>query len=70
MNSSLLRYTHYEQCAKALGTDALFLGDGLSAEQTANALNEAVRNSLEKRRSVVINALIGKTNFREGSISV
>ncbi|KAL3119442.1 hypothetical protein niasHT_002530 [Heterodera trifolii] len=65
-----LDYTHYEQCAKALGTDALFLGDGLSAEQTANALDEAVRNSLEKRRSVVINALIGKTNFREGSISV
>uniref|UniRef100_A0A183BXR8 2-hydroxyacyl-CoA lyase 2 n=1 Tax=Globodera pallida TaxID=36090 RepID=A0A183BXR8_GLOPA len=65
-----LDYTHYEQCAKALGTDAVFLGDGLNAKHIKEALAEAVRKSASDHRSVMINVLIGKTNFREGSISV
>lgn len=65
-----LDYTHYEESAKALGTQALFLGDGLDEKQVQEALAQAIARSSKEKQSLVVNVLIGKTNFREGSISV
>uniref|UniRef100_A0A914HVJ4 Uncharacterized protein n=1 Tax=Globodera rostochiensis TaxID=31243 RepID=A0A914HVJ4_GLORO len=45
-------------------------GDVLNTEHIKEALAEAVRKSVSEHQSVMINVLIGKTNFREGPISV
>ena len=69
-NESNFQYTHYEEAAKALGTQALFIGDGLDEKQVREALANAMAKSRDEKQSLVVNVLIGKTNFREGSISV
>lgn len=61
-----LKYLHYDLVAKGYGADGFTIEDP----------NEDLVAALEKARlacqsaPVVVNALIGKTNFREGSISV
>ena len=41
-----------------------------SNENSIEEVFQQARNEYAKGKSVLINALIGKTNFREGSISV
>ncbi|KHJ93807.1 thiamine pyrophosphate enzyme, TPP binding domain protein [Oesophagostomum dentatum] len=63
-----LTRTHYDDVAAALGG----WGSTLSAENagsTEEVLDEAL-NQCKHGRSALINVLIGKTDFREGSISV
>lgn len=62
------QFTDYETVAIGYG------GKGLRLDRTNSAnmkeiLKEAVKLS-RQGNSVLVNALIGKTNFREGSISV
>lgn len=64
-----LEFSDYEVVARGFGGTGLKLGRNSSDDDIANAMKEAVRLSREGT-PVLINALIGKTNFREGSISV
>jgi len=41
-----------------------------NANEMADIFKQATELNQEQRKSVLINCLIGKTNFREGSISV
>ncbi|CAG5127592.1 unnamed protein product, partial [Candidula unifasciata] len=63
-----LQYCEYDVCAQGLG------GRGLRLDRTnEDQLEALLRKAVEEYRqgnSVLINVLIGKTNFREGSISV
>ncbi|CAK5097213.1 unnamed protein product [Meloidogyne enterolobii] len=65
-----LDYTHYEEAAKALGTQSLFLDGDMDVKQVREALAQVMARSRAEKQSLVVNVLIGKTNFREGSISV
>jgi acetolactate synthase-like protein len=63
-----LDFTEYDVVAKGFG------GVGLKLDRTHdNSIEEVLQKAREeyaKGNSVLINALIGKTNFREGSLSV
>uniref|UniRef100_A0A914LBY1 2-hydroxyacyl-CoA lyase 2 n=2 Tax=Meloidogyne TaxID=189290 RepID=A0A914LBY1_MELIC len=65
-----LDYTHYEEAAKALGAQSLFLDGDMDVKQVREALAQVMTRSRAEKQSLVVNVLIGKTNFREGSISV
>ena len=60
-----LAYTEYEGAAKALGAE----GRALTKE---GEIDEALEfaQKVSDQRPVLINAHIGKTKFREGSLSV
>lgn len=63
-----LAFTEYDVVAKGFG------GVGIKLERQHDSnIEEVIQNAREeymKGKSVLINAFIGKTNFREGSISV
>uniref|UniRef100_A0A0B7ABL1 Thiamine pyrophosphate enzyme TPP-binding domain-containing protein n=1 Tax=Arion vulgaris TaxID=1028688 RepID=A0A0B7ABL1_9EUPU len=63
-----LAFCNYETCAEGLG------GKGVRLDRTnENELKQVLQKAVEDSRngsSVLINVLIGKTNFRDGSISV
>lgn len=62
----VLAHSDYEQIGKAFG------GDGEKVD-SIDAFNRSVQTALQKSRSgipYIINAIIGKTEFRKGSISV
>ncbi len=63
-----LAFTDYDVVAKGYG------GIGFKMDRSNDSnLNEVfqnARNEYAKGKSVLINCLIGKTNFREGSISI
>lgn len=61
-----LRYSDYHLVAKGYGAEGLFVNDPLNVRMI---LKEAKELSKEGK-PVLINALIGKTKFREGSISM
>jgi acetolactate synthase-like protein len=62
-----LAYAPYEQVAEGYGGMGISLnyGDDVSA-----VLREAFEVSRQQRRPVLVNAGIGKSDFREGSLSV
>merc|ERR1711879_888493 len=63
-----LVYTQYEEVAKGYG------GKGLSittpSEDATAVLKQAQQQARESSKPILINALIGRTKFRDGSISV
>ena len=62
-----LSYTEYDVVAKGYG------GEGYSVRDIKNVKNvlvQALKTAREKKIPVCVNALIGSTDFREGSISV
>lgn len=63
-----LQFTDYETVAIGYGGKGLRL-DRTKDDNIKEVLEEAI-NLSRKGDSVLVNALIGKTNFREGSISV
>ncbi|VDL70915.1 unnamed protein product [Nippostrongylus brasiliensis] len=63
-----LARTRYDEVAKALGGWGATL-DGENVSSTEEILDESLQQS-RKGRSALVNVLIGKTDFREGSISV
>lgn len=63
----LLQYCDYHKSVEGLGGRGMLLGRG---DNIKDKLQEAQRLYREEGTSVLVNALIGKTKFREGSISV
>uniref|UniRef100_A0A915DNG1 IlvB-like protein n=1 Tax=Ditylenchus dipsaci TaxID=166011 RepID=A0A915DNG1_9BILA len=63
-----LAFNSYEKIGEALDTDGILLTNEDEAE-IENTLKKAIDGS-RTGRSAVINAQIGKTDFREGSLSV
>ena len=65
---SFVQFTDYEEVARGYG------GQGLRLDRTnEDNMEEVLKQALQEYRkgnSVLVNVLIGKTNFREGSISV
>jgi thiamine pyrophosphate-dependent acetolactate synthase large subunit-like protein len=61
-----LRYSDYHLVAKGYGAEGLLVKDNSSV---AKIMIKA-KNLLKEGKPILINALIGKTNFREGSISM
>ena len=64
--ATTLKRNDYHIVAKGYGAEGLFVND---PKNLMDILNEAKMLN-KKGRSVLINALIGKTDFREGSISM
>jgi acetolactate synthase-1/2/3 large subunit len=63
---TVLRATDYHEAARGLGGEGLLLDDPRNARAL---LGRAFRLAREGR-PVVVNALLGKTAFRKGSISL
>ncbi|XP_075404465.1 2-hydroxyacyl-CoA lyase 2 [Tenrec ecaudatus] len=63
-----LAYTHYHKAAQGLGAQG-FLLSRENEDQVVQVLQEAQRRCHDGH-PVVVNILIGKTDFRDGSISV
>jgi acetolactate synthase-like protein len=64
----IIKYNDYEVVSRGFGGAGLKL-DKSHDDKIEQVLEEA-RAEYKKGKSVLINALIGKTSFREGSISV
>ena len=64
----VLQFTNYEVVAEGYGGKGFKL-DRSNEDNMEEVLREAQRSAADGN-SVLINCLIGKTNFREGSISV
>eukprot|EP00943_MAST-04B_sp_MAST-4B-sp1_P001409 g1409.t1 len=64
--SNVLEYSPYEKIAQALG------GEGLCVSSPKEDLQQYVQTvqNIAKSKPVLLNVLLGKSNFREGSISV
>ena len=60
------QYTNYHKVVEGLGASGILLEKG---DNIPEKLREA-RKLQQEGKPVVINALIGKSKFREGSISV
>jgi acetolactate synthase-like protein len=63
---TILRYSDYHLVAKGYGAEGLFINNSSSILKTL----EAAKSISKKGKPVLINALIGKTKFREGSVSM
>lgn len=63
------QYTSYEEVGKALGADGLVFRAPSEPADELDKMAKAIEKS-RTEKSCVINALIGKTDFRKGSISV
>ncbi|KAI6232006.1 2-hydroxyacyl-CoA lyase 2 [Aphelenchoides besseyi] len=63
-----LDFTHYEKTAESLAAKGVLL-DEKNEEKTEEILKSAIEGT-RNGDSTLVNALVGKTNFREGSISV
>ncbi|PAV90826.1 hypothetical protein WR25_06263 [Diploscapter pachys] len=64
-----LARTHYEDVVKALGGWGTAIEEK-NIDEIEKELKEALRVSKEEGQSALVNVFIGKTNFRDGSISV
>ena len=64
--ATTLKYNDYHKVAKGYGAEGLLVND---PEDVSRILNEA-KNICKKGKPVLVNALIGKNDFREGSISM
>lgn len=64
-----LKHTDYHVVAQGYGGLGYVLKRE-NADEIEKLLNDAREESIRTGRSVLINALIGKTGFRDGSISV
>lgn len=62
-----LAYSNYHDIATALGGQGMLMNNETKLEQV---FSNAQREYEDKNNSVLINAIIGRTDFRDGSISV
>lgn len=67
--SVLFQFSRYDKMVEALGAVGFHL-DRSNEEQMTQIFQDAIALNQKQHKSVLINCLIGKTNFREGSISV
>jgi len=63
-----LEFSDYETAVKAFGCDGIKLDR--TNEKEMKSLMENAQETCRNGKAVLINALIGRTNFREGSLSV
>lgn len=64
--ATVLRYNNYHQVAEGLDAKGILLSDAAEIE----AVLEEAKTSVRSGVPVLINALIGKTDFRKGSVSM
>lgn len=64
--ATVLRYNHYHRIAEALDAEGLLL----SSPGDVPSILEKAKQVRAEGRPVLVNALIGKTDFRKGSISM
>uniref|UniRef100_A0A1I8BPG0 2-hydroxyacyl-CoA lyase 2 n=1 Tax=Meloidogyne hapla TaxID=6305 RepID=A0A1I8BPG0_MELHA len=62
-----LAFTNYEKVGEGLGANGAIIDEG-NIEEIEQKLKQLL--NVENSKPIIINAIIGKTNFREGSISV
>ncbi|KAE9556240.1 hypothetical protein FO519_000579 [Halicephalobus sp. NKZ332] len=70
-NSSVacdLAYTHYDKIGEAIGATGVLM-DSKSESEITEKFSKIIKESREGK-SAVVNVVIGKTDFRKGSISV
>ncbi|CAD5226893.1 unnamed protein product [Bursaphelenchus xylophilus] len=64
-----LAFTSYEKIGEAIGSKGILLNSNIDGNKQTEAIKNAIQES-RRTSSCVINAVIGKTDFRKGSISV
>jgi acetolactate synthase-1/2/3 large subunit len=64
--ATVLRHSNYELIADSFGAKGFKISDESQIEKTLRQAQELARQGIP----VLINALIGKTDFRKGSISM
>lgn len=64
-----LAYTDYNKVAEAVGGLGVKL-DEKDKNNLANAFRDAIDKCKKEKKPILVNVLIGKTDFRAGSISV
>lgn len=64
-----LAYTHYERAAEGLGAVGMYADDKHN-DKLKEMFKKATEVTRTEKKPVLMNVLIGKTSFREGSISV
>ena len=65
-----LEYTNYEQAVVPLGANG-FKVDGTNEKELIKIIEEAISKTKgENGKPALVNCLIGKSKFREGSVSV
>lgn len=64
----LFQFSEYDKAVEGIGGKGFRL-DRTNEDQIESVLQEAIKLSRDGQ-SVLVNVLIGKTNFRDGSISV
>jgi len=65
----VVQFCRYEVVAEGFGAVGLLL-DRSNESQIDDVFARAQREAAEEGHSVLVNCLIGKTSFRDGSISV
>jgi len=63
----VLEYTNYQDCSIGLGAEGILVKD---EKDVPEALQKAKQIAREKKMPVMVNVMINKSDFREGSISV
>lgn len=64
-----LAYTDYHKVSEAVGGLGYKL-DEKDKDKLQDRLSEAIKKTITEKKPVLVNVLIGKTDFREGSVSV
>ncbi|KAM8793859.1 2-hydroxyacyl-CoA lyase 2 [Eudromia elegans] len=65
-----LAYTDYHAVAEALGAKGFVVGDGDTGDAAVAAVLAAARAACHQGHPVLVNALLGTSDFRQGAISV
>lgn len=67
--SHLLQYSDYGHAVQAFGAHAVTVDEN-NVDDLHLIIQESLRRLRDDRQASLINVLIGKSSFREGSISV
>lgn len=65
-----LAYTDYHRIADGFGATGYLMGSEKTSEDICKRIEAAKKTHEHDNQTVVVNALIGKTKFRDGSISI
>jgi acetolactate synthase-1/2/3 large subunit len=64
--ATVLKYSDYHKVAEALGAKGMVIRENAEISRVLEDARKAVKNG----KPVLINAMMGRTDFRKGSISV
>uniref|UniRef100_A0A0M3J365 2-hydroxyacyl-CoA lyase 2 n=1 Tax=Anisakis simplex TaxID=6269 RepID=A0A0M3J365_ANISI len=65
-----LKHVHYEEVNRAFGGLGMLLSSDTDTDKLDKFFENVIEQSNSKRKSAIVNVIIGKTDFRDGSISV